>query len=297
MTALDFFNSRIGGPLLSFLPKRWAFKLAGELGLRQALHFQRNTLEAYARYLQVFYSVDAVTAKYWSGWHFRMLAREALDAFFLRRVARAEDLNWVSLESSCAEDFAALKATTDGAIIIMAHYGRPILLSSYLGLNGCKVGMLSQPIDASNSHLNPALRHFLQFKMRETVRLAGGLWFTTNDSYLSLARAIKAGERLIIMLDLPESDAARQVRVPFGRGNLLLPPGIVRLAKQTGAKLFYGCAEDCGTRAVCRITALPDIPAEAMIQAAAILDDNCRQKPWQWWQWHMLPLLWQDEAC
>ncbi|SHE23492.1 hypothetical protein BPUTEOMOX_2716 [methanotrophic endosymbiont of Bathymodiolus puteoserpentis (Logatchev)] len=292
---LDFFQHFFWRPLLYRLPRKLAFKLAGAVNLKLALRFQREEVSAYHQHLQVFYSVDKITAWHWCCWNFRMLGREALDAYFLQRVNQAADLDWVSLDEQCRTSFSALKTVDNGAIIIMAHYGRPILLSSYLGLHGCPVGMLSQPVDESNPHLNSAMRSFLQFKMRETVRLAGGRWLTLNDSPLALARAIKAGQRMIIMLDLSEPDPTRQITVPFGHGQLLLPPGIVRLAKQTNAKLFYACAEDHGCRSVCRVTALSDSPDEAFAQAVSIFENDCQAMPWEWWQWSNLPSLWSAD--
>jgi KDO2-lipid IV(A) lauroyltransferase len=197
----------------------------------------------------------------------------------------------VRLTSLCAPELLADKSPS-GKIIIMAHQGRPIMLSSALGLSGLKVGMLSQVIDERNPHLDATTRRFLNLKMDRTVRIAGGRWVTTADHLRVLYDAVKQGETIIIMMDLVEPDPGRQVPLPFHGGHLKLPPGIIRIAQRAGAKLYFGRALDQGSKTECSVVPLPADPLQAMLKAAQLLETDTQKAPWQWWQWNDLHLLW-----
>ncbi len=276
-------------PLLSRLPRAVAYPLATAAG---RLFFRKNEPDwqaAYAKGLQsAFPTATRQELHHWTQSHFGMLAREALDVFYLPHMRRDNLSRFVSL--SAPELLADTSAA--GKIIVMAHQGRPIMLSSALGLSGLKVGMLSQVIDERNPHLDPTTRQFLNLKMSHTVRIAGGRWVTTADHLRVLYDAIKQGETIIIMMDLVEPDASRQVALPFHGGTLRLPPGILRIAQRGGAKLYFGRATDHGTRAHCSVVPLSQDPHQAMLEAVKLLEADTRQQPWQWWQWNDFHLLW-----
>lgn len=276
-------------PMLSQLPRALAYPLATAAG---RLFFEKNEPDWQAAYKKglatLFPNATPRQLDHWTQSHFGMLAREALDVFYINRMQRGDVARLTKLS---APELLADHSSA-GKIIIMAHQGRPIMLSSALGLSGLKVGMLSQVIDERNPHLDGTTRQFLNLKMGRTVRIAGGRWVTTADHLRVLYDAIKQGETIIIMMDLVEPDPSRQVSLPFHGGFLKLPPGIIRIAQRGGAKLYFGRALDNGSRTDCSVVPLPTDPHQALLTAAQLLEADTQKAPWQWWQWNDLHLLW-----
>lgn len=292
-TYIKTLKYRVFLPTISLLPKKMAYFLAARLGLWMYLYFEKEWVQSYRKGLQEFYGADEATTKTWTINHFRMMAREELDAYFLKNVKTLSDLDWVKFNPDYQADLDVFKHDSNGKIIIMTHLGRPILLSSFLGLSGSKIGMLSQAIDESNPHLDSPTRHYLNFKMKLTVSLAGGRWVTTNQSPSIMYRALKQGENIIIMMDLVEGDSNRQHSVAFGNGCLKLPPGIIRLANKSGASLYYADSHDMGRQTLCRLKCLSNHPSKAMAEAGNELLKTVNTSPWLWWQWNILHLIWK----
>jgi KDO2-lipid IV(A) lauroyltransferase len=279
---------------LSWLPERAAYRLANCVGdfdrRRQSGH-----AEAVAAGLRLAFPTqsDALIADLVQA-NFRMLAREVLDVFYLSRRS-ASDLGKVFFPSG----FEVLERAGQerrGTIIAMAHYGRPIMLSTALGLAGFRVGMLSQAVDERNPDLDAVEQSYLQFKMRHTVAQAGGPWITTRDNLRSLYEALAQGEILIIMLDVAEPDPAKCFEAPFLGGTLAVPNGILRIAQKTGARLVYGVARDRDRAVAAELRPLPEAPDAALTAAIRHLEGDVLAAPWQWWQWYHLKHVWRPGA-
>ena len=225
--------------------------------------------------------------------HYDMAAREILDVFYLSRL-RQRHLGRTLIP--CGFDTLSKTQPGRGTIIAMGHYGRPIMLSTALGLSGFKIGMLSQAVDARNSGLNPVMQIYLQYKMERTISQAGGTWLTTLDSPRLLYAAMERGESIIIMLDVPKVDAKKRIEAEFLGGTLSVPVGILRLLQKTGARLVYGVTIDHGRVVGAEIRSLPEKPEQAMAAAIQELHKDVRANPWQWWQWGQLDLLWKPHG-
>src|SRR5450759_1429251 len=276
---------------LSWMPERIAYRLASRIG---DMDMRRQTAwaESLASGLRVAFPSRADSFIVGSVQeNFRMMAREVLDVFYLSR-RRVQDLGKVFLSSG----FGALEQATQGGqgtIIAMAHYGRPIMLSTALGLSGYKVGMLSQAVDERNPTLNPAEQTYLQYKLRHTVAQAGGRWITTMDNLRLLYQALNRGETIIIMLDVLEPDPGKRFEAPFLGGIMGTPMGIVRLATRTGARLVYGVAKEQGRVVAPELRPLPEQPEAAMVAAIRELEKDVLEAPWQWWQWGHFGQVWR----
>lgn len=228
--------------------------------------------------------------------YFRMMSRELLDVFGLLRLGPEHLGAGRPLELVGQEYLREAQAVGRGVIIVMSHYGRPVMLSTALGLAGFSVGILSQPVDERNSSLSPVDSRYLQYKVGCTVAKAGGRWVTTLDNLRVLYDALRNGETIIIMQDVVEPDPTRRVTAPFLGGTIGLPPGILRLAKHTGARLVYGAAQDRHSGVRAEIRPLPIDPQAGVVAAMAELEKDVRNTPWQWWQWPALSALWSPEG-
>ena len=273
---------------LSWLPERLAYPLAGCIG-DWDLWREPARAKALGAGLRLAFPTQTDThISDMAQAHFHMLAREVLDAFCLPHRA-ARDLGQILFPSG----LDALRGAGQGTIIAMGHYGRPIMLSTALGLSGYRIGMLSQAVDERNAALDAVEQSYLQFKMRHTVAQAGGRWITTQDNLRSLYEALAQGEIMIIMLDVAEPDPARRFEAPFLGGTLAVPSGILRLAAKTGARLVYGVAKDRGRAVAAELRPLPQAPEAALTAAIGELEKDVREAPWQWWQWHQFGQVWR----
>lgn len=276
-------------PLISRLPKNLSYPLTTRLGRRYFWRHERDWVHAYRVGLASgFPDASGEQLDQWTRAHFGMLARETLDVYTLPNLTRQMAFPWGELDATELLNDRSGR----GKIIVMAHMGRPILLSTALGLAGMKIGMLSQAVDDRNPNLDAPTRAFLQQKMSQVVRLSGGRWVTTVDNLRVIYDALQQGESIIIMMDLVEPDVGRRISFSFLRGQLHLPPGIVRIARHVGALLYYGRAVDCGLDARCSVVPLPQDPFLALTTATQLLEADVTHAPWQWWQWNNFPLMW-----
>lgn len=225
--------------------------------------------------------------------YFRMMSRELLDIFCLLRLGPGHLGLGRPLELVGLEHLQEAEAGGRGVIIVMSHYGRPVMLSTALGLAGFTIGFLSQAVDERNTVLTSVDRRYLRFKCDRTVAQAGGRWITTMDDLRVLYKALREGETIIIMQDVCEPDLARRITVPFLGGILGIPPGILRLATNTGARLVYGSAHDQHSGVRAEIRPLPICPQAAVMAAVGELEKDVRNAPWQWWQWAAFDSLWE----
>lgn len=274
-------------PVLARLPMPLAYRLAGAVGRLDA----RRQPELAASLCA---AVDRVLPGQVRGGvedYFAMLAMETLDACFLPRMTAANVRDWVRLEG--VEHLEAAQGEGRGVILVMAHYGRLILTMVAIALSGHPLGMLTMAVDESNPGLDPDERRFLARKVGNVRRLLGGRWVSLGGPLRDLYRGLEAGEAITILLDAYMPSFGTRIGVPFMGGSLLVPQGVERLARKTGARMVYGVAVTEGHRVRASLRPLPD-GAEAGLRAAvAELERDVRAHPWHWWQWNILDLVWQ----
>lgn len=291
----------VGYPLLSRLPRNWAYAAAtllGDLdgrlsrGLRTALG---------SGFLRVYPELrtDRATLARWTRWHARMCAREVLDAFVMPGLGARGLERMVRLEG--VDTLAQAVAEGRGVILVMAHYSRLNMLLAALGARGVRMSMLTMRIDESNPELLPAERRYLSRKVRGLLQYIGGEWISLGDSLRPIYQGLARGDVWIILMDahepgvVPGSSLAASERrqYPFLGGTLSLARGIERIAARTGASLVYaGIREVSATALAGRLVRLPGMPEEALAAAVRELESDVRSAPWQWWHWNVLDFLW-----
>lgn len=275
---------------LSLLPSMLAYRLTDWLGIRR-LQRERTVAEGMMHGMRsAMPEITPESARLNVASFYRMAAREVLDVFVLPQL-RPHDIGRTLIPIG----FENLRAERGrGTIIAMAHFGRPIMLSTALGLSGFEIGMLSQPVDHRNPHLNAVDRAYLTLKIANTVAQAKGRWLTTLDNPRFLYKALERGETIIIMLDVISPEARPAYQANFFGGTLSIPTGILRLMEKTGARLVYAAAIDQGMTVRAEIRALDAATPGAAMQAAVTeLEMDARAHPEQWWQWGALHHVWK----
>lgn len=270
---------------------RLPYKLGYPIALRLDNRFVHNQdlssaikqgLKSFSNKTENPLNLDEVFKKYTS-----MHARERLDTYRLTHLRRKDFEDQVLLEG---DDYAK-QALSDGngAILIMAHYGRPVMLCSALAQKGPSIGMLTGSVQ-DNPNLDKVDLWFHYFGMQNTLNHSKGSWFTTRDDLRGLYKALKKGEIIIVMMDLPAG--ANGINTPFFGGHLHLPQGIIRIAQKTQARLIYGSAKEIADgRVHAKIYPLDSNPEKAMMQAVKYLERDITEDCSQWWQWNLWPTL------
>ncbi|GAB6067980.1 hypothetical protein JCM13664_12990 [Methylothermus subterraneus] len=222
--------------------------------------------------------------------HFVMKSLERLDAFVLMADARRAAC---LVQVSELEILRQARAAGKGVILVMAHFGRVNLHALGLALAGERLGMLTMAIDA-NPELDPIERDYLRAKAAALHRHLGGSWIRLGDNLRELHRELARGEVVIILLDayVPGWEK-RAIRSLFLGGRLVLPSGILRLAKRTGARLIYASALQEGFRVRGYLELLPHEPEAAFQAAVHCLERDVQKYPWLWWQWNLGPQIFE----
>ena len=212
------------------------------------------------------------------------LGYELLDVYFLPRLTARNIDRWVDIEG--LELLSTPRSDGRGRILAMAHYGRPSMLVSALGLKGVKLHVLTQVIDRRNPYLDRADRWFLGFKVWGNRLSTLGDWLTVADNPRQLYQRLKAGETVLLLFDVPPNTGDAVDTAAFLGRTLHIPQGLRRLAERTGAAICYGAVHDIGWRARVVIEALPEESAEAAVRGAiCLLERDIRRSPALWWQW------------
>ncbi|HHB12157.1 MAG TPA: hypothetical protein ENK62_03040 [Chromatiales bacterium] len=221
---------------------------------------------------------------------FAMRAREVLDAWWIRKLTTIQGTRLMRLRGESLLE--QQRAAGRGVILVMAHYGRLNLLLLALALKGHRLGMLTMDPDDPDLPMDPTERDFLRAKVTGLHRRIGGPWVTINDDLRRLYRALEAGETVVMLLDAYSPRFRLALDYPFLDGTLHVAPGILRVARRTGAALVYGRVKERDWRVDVELRPLPDEPEAGMAQAVAELEHDVRERPWEWWQWPLTGRLW-----
>ena len=191
----------------------------------------------------------------------------------------------------------AAKYQNKGLIVIVNHYGRVNLVLLALALAGERLGMLTGTIDERNPQLDPVERRYLRRKVHTLRRYIGGRWVCLADDLRPLYRDLYAGGTLAFALDVYNpAMSVQRVAYPFLGGQLLLSPGIARIAARTKALMLYGVARESASaswQVEVDLTLLPASPEQGLAAAVRALERDVCAAPWAWWQWGVFNQLWK----
>jgi KDO2-lipid IV(A) lauroyltransferase len=173
---------------------------------------------------------------------FRLASCEALDVRRLRGNARP--LRRL-VEIRGREHLEAALAGGKGALLCSGHFGSFDSGFSMLGASGFKVTTIGRWQHKYTVGLSGAERRFWNMvytKPLERLRYRPNIepWVGRVEVAAKAAAALRANEVVTISIDVPplDGDRARAVEVPFLGGRATLLPGVVTLAKLTGAPVL-----------------------------------------------------------
>ncbi|MDD3609746.1 MAG: hypothetical protein PHI49_08325 [Halothiobacillaceae bacterium] len=297
----EFWRLGLAYPLLARLPDALAYPLAGRVGVwgpaeragiaNAFLHGARRMLPDRAP------APGSREEAQWRHRHLVLFAHEQLDACHLPALAQGgRKMELPRIEGLDALDSA--REEGQGVILVMAHYGRFILLLAQLGLLGYRMSMLTMRIDSANPALSPRRRAFLSNKVAGLLGCIGGAWLSVGDNLRPMLEGLRQGETWIVLMDAYEGPSIGELpSYPFLGGQLHLPSGIPRLANRTGARLVYASViEEADGTMGGRLVGLSGDAETAFEAAVAELALDVQTAPWAWWPWSLMDRAWHSEA-
>jgi phosphatidylinositol dimannoside acyltransferase len=237
--------STVGAPVQACLPAALGYRIAcwqGDLLFR----FQAGKRAELARNLHLVLGneLGPVAAQQVTRDWFRVASCKAVDAIRLRRGPRP--LRRL-VEIRGREHLEAALAAGKGAILCSAHFGSYESGFSALHASGFPVTSVGRRAHGATTDISAAQRWLWEmvyakpvrrYRQRPNIEPGTGQFQVAVQA----AEVLRANEVLTILIDAPplDSDEARAVEVPFLGHRTRLLPGVVTLAKLTGATLLTG---------------------------------------------------------
>jgi len=233
----------VTAPVLAFLPAALGYRVACWRGdwLFRTEPAKRTDLASNLRLLlgdELSGEAAQATVRDW----FRLASCEALDVRRLR--SKGKPLQRL-VQIRGREHLEAALAGGKGALLCSAHFGSFDSGFSMLGASGFKVTTIGRWQHKYTVGLSGAERRFWNLvytRPLERLRYRPNIepWAGRVEVAAKAAAALRANEVVTISIDVPPlaGDRARAVEVPFLGGRATLLPGVVTLAKLTGAPVL-----------------------------------------------------------
>lgn len=279
-------------PLLSKLPWRLSYRLAG----LQSFYFRRQHLQQKeliaTQMCCVFPDATDLQVESWLNDYFRMVEQEALDTWFLDS-KNIPDL--VQLKGF--EKVEELRRDGQRVLLTGGHFSRFWMAGPAMRLRGQRVGTITRDGGDTNDYgLHPAEYKYRLYKLKKLKEILGGPFLIEGKDLRPLYRQLD-DSLITLIFDVPYIEKQPGgVTVPFLKGNINVPAGIFRIAKNTKAVVVPFYMHDLGAGEV--IAEFSDVidpnkynDEGFMSLLVGELEMHIKAKPGHWWLWEALPLL------
>jgi hypothetical protein len=294
-------------PAMARLPARWGYALSGlrgRLNCRWGLDWAE--LSVGQRY------IGERTAAAYSA----LFPGSAPQAIADWVVARYQTVSAEELEGQCIArgtldvfaagqpDLSGGMARLDGLgagglVVLQAHFNNPLV--GCMGLARATGRRVWVTISAVTDHpqVHPAVSMHFRRKYAQAQASLNGGGFQETESPVGLRRlyrALKAGDLVVVMADLPAAPGQEGVCVPWLGQHRVMAAGAVRLARQTGCAMA-AMVVTCPANGAWQWTlsepllpqpGVPDAVDEAVGAAYGALGAAIRGNPGRWWAAHLL---------
>jgi KDO2-lipid IV(A) lauroyltransferase len=195
------------------------------------------------------------------------------------------------------EHLEAAMAAGKGAILCSAHYGSYESAFSLIHASGIPVTEVGRWWWHYDPNASPAIRRFWDFAFaRRVLRYRQGPniepWAGRIMSGVQAIRTLRRNEVVLICTDAApqEGDESRIVKVPFLGGEATFLPGVVPLARSSGAPVLMVSVYRLADYRHQVVEISPPISLEGELQeafarCAAVMDATIRTNPALWTTW------------
>ena len=294
-------------PALARLPAGLAYALADTRGAWHARHGRdwaelsvglryigERTAAAYREFMPEASDQDIAR---WVLERYQTVSAEELEG---QRIARG----MLDVFGAGQPDFSAVLSRLDalgggGLVVLQAHYNNPLV--GCIGLARATGRRVWVTISAITDHpqVHPAVSLHFRCKYGQAQASLNGGEFQETESPAGLRRlyrALRAGDIVVVMADLPAAPGQDGVCVPWLGARRLMAAGAVRLARQTGCALSAMVVSRVRagawtwqlTEPVLPDPAVADGNDVAVCAAYAALGQAILREPGHWWAAHLL---------
>ena len=282
-------------PLAALLPARLGYWLGCRRADWSFRHWPEGSAAVRRNLLQVFGdTLNPAEAERLALEFSRVGSCEIIDIMRLRN--RTRPLGKL-IEFRGREHLEAAMAAGKGAILCTAHFGSYVSAFSLIHASGIPVIDIGRWWWNYDPNSSPAVRRFWDFAYaRRLLRYRAGPniepWTGRIMSGVQAVRALRRNEVVTILPDAAplEGDESRVIKVPFLGGEGTFLPGVIHLARSSGAPVL-----------MVRVTRLADYRhqvveispplslegemQEAFARCAAAMEAAIRANPAQWGRW------------
>jgi len=282
-------------PLLALLPARLGYWVACRRGDWGHRHWPEGSAIVKRNLLQVFgETLSPVEAERLAREFSRARSCEVIDIMRLRN--RTRPLGKL-VEFRGREHLEAAMAAGKGAILCTAHFGSYESAFSLIHASGIPVTDIARWFWNYDPSASPAVRRFWDYAYaRRLMRDRQGPniepWAGRIMSGVQAVRTLRRNEVVTICGDSApmEGDEPRIVKVPFLGGEATFLPGVVHLARSSGAPVLMVSVHRSADyrHQVVEISpplSLEGEPQEALARCAAAMEAAIRTNPAQWNNW------------
>ena len=283
-------------PLVSRLPARLAYRIACLRGDLLRAHWPDKRAEI-ARNLHEVLGDELGPAERQrlTRDYFRFVSCEVIDVMRLRGRARSLDR---LVEIRGREHLDAALAEGKGVILCSAHFGSHISVTSLLHTSGYPLTTIGRWYWKYEDGKTSAERKFWDFVyarrvLRHRARPNIEPWPGRLQVAAQAAAALRANGVVTICSDAEpmESDRARAVEVPFFGRQASFMPGVVMLAKLTGAPVLMSFTHRAADYRHQVLEISPPVPMQgdmptALGRCVAAMETAIRTRPANWFYWH-----------
>ena len=284
-------------PLAALLPARLAYRVAcawGDLTFR--IWPNRDSEIAHLQHLRRVLGDDVIPedVERWARDFWRFRACEVIDLMRLRGQARS--LRKL-VEIRGKEHLAEALAMGRGAILCSAHFGSYLSTFSLLHASGCPLTCIGRWDWNYHSDVSSAERRFwdlvyarrvLRHRQQPNIEPWGG----QVQVAVQAAGLLRNNEVVMICSDAAPiaADRSRAIEVPFLGRRATLLPGVVTLAKLTGAPVLMAFSHRLDDYRHQVLTISPPVslegdPETAFGRCASAMDAAIRANPCDWYFW------------
>jgi KDO2-lipid IV(A) lauroyltransferase len=282
-------------PLVALLPARLGYWVACRRGDSSFRRQPERSAIVKRNLLQVFGdTLSPAEAERLAREYSRADSCEVIDVMRLRNGARP--LRKL-VEFRGREHLEAAMAAGKGAILCSAHFGSYRSAFSLIHASGIPVTSIGRWWWNYDPNASPAMRRFWDYAYaRRVLRYRQGPniepWVGRIASGVQAVRTLRRNEVVTILSDAPPlaSDESRVVKVPFLGREATFLPGVIHLARSSGAPVLMVSVHRSADYRHQVVEISPPIslegePQEALARCAAVMDATIRSNPALWLHW------------
>jgi lauroyl/myristoyl acyltransferase len=226
--------------------------------------------------------------------HYQTPSRDEVEAFWysktLDRLRQFTRISGLEILEEAAQ-------SGSGVLLFSGHLGSTGLFFSFVGKSGVPMNIVGRSIDPEENPLHPSEWAFNKKRVRWIEEAVGYPFLLTGKgNYSKMLKKLRAGEVLMLLIDVVPALTKHHVPVRFLDGNARFADGIASLFRESQARLVHYMVrwEPESSSHVIELVEMTDAVSrsaskqEIMQTLVDKVEERVRQNPSHWWCWDSL---------